>query len=330
MLNRFEYVRARSVTEAFAGLAGPGAIAKAGGVDVLDLTKEGILAPARLVSLLGLKELRYIRHDSAQGLHIGPLTTLAEIGRHKLIGTSYPALSQAAEAAATPQIRNQATVGGNLCQRPRCWYFRSSQFQCLRKGGAECYAQEGENKYHAVLDNSICAIVHPSAIGVALTAFGARLKITDGRKERDLAIEEFFVTPETDVERENILKSGQLIVDIGIPEPPRGTVSAYVKLREKQTFDWPLADAAAVLQLDGMICREATIVLGSAAPIPWRAHEGEAVLMGKSISKELAREAARASLGSATPLRDNHYKVQLLQTAVSRAILSAAGINPLL
>ncbi len=329
MLNRFEYVHARSINDAVASLHGDGAVVKAGGIDVLDLAKEGIISPSRIVSLLGLRDLRYLRHDADNGLQIGPLTTLAELGRNKIIRTNYTALSQAAREAATPQIRNQATIGGNLCQRPRCWYFRSSEFHCLRKGGDECFAQEGENKYHAVFDNTVCAIVHPSAAAVALTALRAHLSINDGKKTWDVPVEDFFVKPETDVEHETVLKNGQILTGITVPVPQRGAVSYYVKLREKQSFDWPLADAAVLLQLDGTTCRDAVIVLGAAAPVPWRGHEGEEILKGKAVSKENARQAARACLSGATPLRDNRYKVQLLQTAVSRAILYAAGINPL-
>ena len=325
----FEFVNAATVKEALQALGSSGAVVKSGGVDLLDLMKEGIIDPKRLVNLRTVGDLHYIRGDAREGLRIGPTVTLAELGDNPVLTRDYAALAEAARSAATPQIRNSATLGGNLCQRPRCWYFRSSEFDCLRKGGARCFAMDGENKYHAVFNNETCCIVHPSATAVALTALRAKLKITNGKTEREVPIDEFFVRPETNVQREHILVAGELIVEIIVPPMAAGASSHYVKLREKQSFDWPLADAAVVLTRDGVLCRNASIVLGSAAPVPWRVPEAETFLNGKTVTRQVAAEVAEIALRGAAPLRDNHYKIPLLKAAVRRAVLLAAGIDPM-
>jgi xanthine dehydrogenase YagS FAD-binding subunit len=329
MMGQFEYVKAHTVEDALKYLKADNACAKAGGIDLLDLMKEQILSPTRVVNLREIEELRSMKVDAKTGLHLGANVTLAELADHPTIGQKYTALSQAAGSAATPQIRNVATVAGNLCQRPRCWYFRSSDFNCLRKGGDLCYAQDGENKYHAVFDNQLCAIVHPSAIAVALMAFRARLVITNGKEKREVPIEQFFVRPEDDVKRETVLKSGELILHIIVPSPHDSTKSFYLKLREKQSFDWPLADAAAVLEMEGRRCKTASVVLGSAAPTPMRLPDVEAFLAGKVLTPALVREAIELPFRNATPLRDNKYKIQLLKAALRRTILHAAGMDPM-
>jgi len=329
LMHRFEYVNVKSVSEALTQLRSTNAVAKAGGVDLLDLMKEGIAVPERLINLRTINELKFVRDDPASGLHIGPLVSLAQLGIDEVVSKKYAALSQAANGAATPQIRNSATLGGNLCQRPRCWYFRSSDFHCLRKGGDTCFAQEGENTCHAIFDNQLCAIVHPSSVAVALSAFHARLKLVGNEREWEMPVEEFFVRPETDVQRENILKPDELITEVIVPKLLPGTSSYYLKLREKQSFDWPLADVAVVLQLDDDVCREASIVLGAAAPVPWRVPEAEQLMNGKKISYGLAKEAAELALHEAAPMRDNKHKVQVFKAAVRRTILLAAGKDPL-
>jgi xanthine dehydrogenase YagS FAD-binding subunit len=233
------------------------------------------------------------------------------------------ALALAAGWAGTPQIRNLATLGGNLAQRPRCPYFRSELFHCRKKGGTECFAIPGENQEHAVFGNGLCAIVHPSGAATALVALGASLKLKGPRGERTLPIEQFFVRPEQDVTRENVLQPGELIVEVRVPTGRRG---GYVKLMQKQTFDWPLADAAAVLDLDGGTVREARVVLGSAAPVPWRASAVEKALVGKKLDESSARAAAQLATSGATPLDKNGHKLAALQAAVLRSLLAAGGV----
>ena len=322
-MNRFEWVNPSSVEQAVSAL-GHGAVVKAGGVDLMDLLKEHLVEPTRLVNLRTVRGLDHLT-DGDGGLRIGPLVTLARLAGDDAVRRRYRALADAAGHAATPQIRNSATVGGNLLQRPRCWYFRSEAFVCARKGGERCFAlpPTGENAYHAIFGNRICAAVHPSATATALVALGATLRIRGAGGARDAAIESFFVPPETDVLRENALAEGELVVEIVVPPPARGATSAYTKQGEKESYDWPLAEVAVLLEQEAGVCRRASIVLGAAAPIPHRARAAEAALTGRRIDEGAAQAAARAAIEGATPLAQNHHKLQLFQTIVRRTILAA-------
>jgi xanthine dehydrogenase YagS FAD-binding subunit len=228
MIPSFQWQDARTVEDAIAQLGGK-AMVKAGGIDVMDRLKEGLDSPAKLVNIRTIPGLDQIRED-AQGLHIGPMVTLDRLANDKAVRAGYLALADAAAHAATPHIRNVATVGGNILQRPRCWYFRSEQFHCLRKGGDRCFAQDGENEYHAIFDNELCAIVHPSAVAVALVALDGSIELTGGHGKRQTALEQFFVRPEEDVQRENRIALDELLTAITVPKPPSGSRSAYMKL----------------------------------------------------------------------------------------------------
>ena len=322
-MNRFTFVDCTTVAEALDHLK-QGSVAKAGGIDLLDLMKDGIVSPSTLVNIRRVKELHGIE-TSEQGLSLGPLTTLSELAAHPFIQKTYTALSDAASHAATPQIRNMATVGGNLMQRQRCWYFRSSEYNCLRKGGSECFAQKGENQYHAIMGNEICAMVHPSSTAVPLMAFGAQVELTSKKGKRTVPLNEFYIRPDESLLVETVVKSDELITRILVPAPAAGTRSAYQKYGEKESFDWPLADAGVVLVMDGNTCRSASIVMGVAAPTPLHAKAAEVVLVGKTIDEATARAAGKAAVDSATPLEQNGYKVQLFHTVVYRTILLASG-----
>jgi xanthine dehydrogenase YagS FAD-binding subunit len=251
------------------------------------------------------------------------MTTLAAIAEHPLIRQRYTALADAALKAATPQIRNMATVGGNLLQRPRCWYFRSDQFHCLRKGGDRCFAQDGENEYHAIFDNNVCAIVHPSAAACALTALGAKVEVKGKNGTREIALDDLFVRPETDITREHVLKANELLTEIRVPAPSNETRSAYTKVGQKESFDWPLAEVAVVLERRAGVVSRASIVLGAAAPAPWRANAAEKRLAGKPLNEQIALEAAAAAMKGATPLSGNAYKIPIFEAVVRRTILAA-------
>jgi xanthine dehydrogenase YagS FAD-binding subunit len=323
-MNRFEWVNPTSIEQAV-DLLGSGAALKAGGVDLMDLLKERLIEPKRLVNLRAVPGLDRIE-SGPEGLRLGPLVTLARLADDPAVnGGSYRALAQAAGHAATPQIRNVATVGGNLLQRPRCWYFRSEAFECRKKGGSRCFAIEGENAYHAVMGNKTCAAVHPSAAAVALVALGARLELISPEGRREVALESFFVAPEADVRRENALGEREIMSKIVVPPPPAGARSAYMKQGEKESYDWPLAEVAVFLEADGGRCKRASIVLGAAAPVPYRARAAEAQLSGKTIDEATAREAAKAALSGATPLSQNAYKLKIFEAVVRRTILAANG-----
>ncbi|MEJ2360261.1 MAG: FAD binding domain-containing protein [Gammaproteobacteria bacterium] len=300
---------------------------KAGGVDLLDLMKAGLVVPKRLVDISQLHELEGISRTAEGGFRIGTLTTLAQIAGHETLAQQYPALIDAVASAASPQIRNRATIGGNLLQRPRCWYLRSAAHHCLRKGGAHCFALDGDNRYHAIFANQSCAIVHASTPATPLLAFSAEVELRnhDG-KQRRVALKDFFRLPQADLHRENILADGELLTAVLLPPPSPANRSVYLEVGEKAAFDWPLAAVSIVLQMArDQQCQQASIVLGAVAPIPWQASAAEAVVQGARINSETARAAAEAALTDATPLADNGYKLHLVKTLVQRAIMSTVN-----
>jgi len=300
-------------------------IVKAGGVDVLDLMKESLLAPAKVVSIGSTPGLDTIEFGADGSVRIGALATLAQIADDAHARKAFPALTDAVAGSASPQIRNVATLGGNLLQRPRCWYFRSADFHCLRKGGGHCFAIPGENRFHAIFDNHLCAIVHPSTAATALVALGASIELVDADgARREVRLEDFFVRPDRDVQRENDLKPREILTAVKLPALPASARMAHVKIAEKESFDWPLADVAALIDFgaDGR-CASASIVLGAAAPTPHRAKSAESLLVGQRIDEAVAAAAGRAAIDGATPLSGNAYKLPLFETAVRRAILKA-------
>jgi len=326
-MKAFERIQPASWEDASAALAaaqkaGVLAEAKGAGTDLLDRLKERTAAPDRVVDLRRLTGNDAIEKSPSQ-VAIGALVTLTRVAEG--LHAELPALADACEGAATPQIRNVATLAGNLCQRPRCWYFRSADFACLKKGGSECFAQKGENVFHAVFGNHNCAIVHPSAAGVALAAYGARIETLSGGARRTISIADFFVTPEANLASENSLAAGELITRVVVPRRA-GLRSAYRKIKHKQTFDWPLADAAVVYRDDGGVARDVRIVIGSVAPVPWRVRKAEALVEGQRIDGALAARAGAAATDGATPLERNAYKLPLVSAAVRRALLGAAGL----
>jgi len=319
------------VADAMSAPITPGAtaIVKAGGVDLLDLMKENLLAPSILVNLKEIPGLDTIVQDESGGLRIGAMVTLAQLAEHKLLREHYPAVADAVQSSASPQIRNVATLGGNLLQRPRCWYFRSEAFHCLRKGGNHCFAVLGENQYHAIFDNLPCAIVHPSTAATALVALGATVELVSTQGGlRQPKLEDFFGPPDQDIHRENDLKPHEILTAIRLPPLAATTRMAHLKQGEKDSFDWPLADVAVVLDLspDGT-CKSAAVILGAAAPVPHRAAAAESVLAGKRIDSVVAAQAGQAALEGAMPLTKNGYKLPLFETLVRRAILAASARN---
>jgi xanthine dehydrogenase YagS FAD-binding subunit len=296
----------------------------AGGTDLLALMKDDIIAPRRIISLKDIGDLRGVSSSSG-GLRIGALTTLADLADDPTIRNNYPALAEAVLEAASPQIRNLATIGGNLCQRPRCWYFRNG-FGLLPKDetGKELIVR-GENRYHAILANQGPAkFVSPSTIAPILIAYGARIRVEGPKAKREIPLEKFFVIPRADGEREHDLRANEIVSEIFIPRASNRKAAHY-EVRQKEAFDWPLAVAAVAVQMHGLHVDSARVVLGYVAPIPWRSPEAEQTLVGLPINKENAQKAADAALGQATPLSQNAYKVQLARVAVTRAILKAAA-----
>ncbi|MBI4612937.1 MAG: FAD binding domain-containing protein [Planctomycetes bacterium] len=320
-MKAFEYVRATSVasaTEHLGSTAEERRVAKAGGIDILDLAKEGIVSPSRLVDLSRIEDLGAVDFDRS-GTTLGAGLTLARLATDERIRREYPALAQAAAEAATPQIRSRATLGGNLCQRPRCWYFRNEHLPCLKKGGSACPALEGENQYHAIFGVRPCPMVHPSNLAVALLALGTTVHVHGKQGSRHVPIEEFFISPETDVLRETCLAPDEIVTSIRLAAP-EGT-SAYGEIREKQSFDWPLVSCAVAGTPGG----EIRIALGAVAPVPRRATEAEAAVKGTRITPELAAKAAEAAFAAATPLSKNGHKVKVGKALVTDLLVKIGG-----
>ncbi len=318
-MKSFAYDVAGDLASALTVLNNPRHELKAGGIDLLDRLKERLDEPDRIVSINNITELRGIRQEG-YSLHIGCLTTLADIGRSDLIRDRFSALHHLAGGAATPQVRELATLGGNLCQRPRCWYFRSHDFNCLKKGGGTCYAVDGDNRYHAVIAGGPCHIVHPSNCAPALLAADADLVIENRQGRRTVKAVDFFKLPRQSMYAEHVLDIGEVLVEVVVPNLP--TQSASIELREKQSFDWPIA-MAAVARVRGRW----RVCLGAVAPIPWLSQPAMDVLGSRDVTPDLAAEAGEAAASEAEPMSHNAYKVQLIKVAVKRALLAAADIK---
>jgi len=323
----FAYVNAANEKEAVAALGTERGrvLPLAGGMDLLALMKDRIVEPDRVVNVKNLD--RTIQRTPDGGLSIGAAVTLTDLAEHAEAAKLYPALVHAAAGVGTPQIRNLGTVGGNLNQRPRCWYFRNEEFHCLKKGGSRCFAVDGENQYNAIIGGGPSYIVHPSSLAVPAIALNATFRIVGPAGEREVPASEYYQLPTQNLYGETVLAPNELLTHVVLP-PPGGVRSANYEVRFRQSSDWPLATAAVALSLDGNTVRGARVVMGAVAPVPWRSEEAEKALVGRSISDETAMAAADAALARATPLSQNAYKIQIARTAVKRAILKAAGLLP--
>ncbi len=311
MISGFSYIRAKTVKDAVSQLSSGNARIHAGGTDLLGCLHDNVFDAEKVVSISGLSELRKIREDG-RGLKIGSLVTLTDIADNSSIKSRYPALAQGALSAASPQLRNQGTLGGNLCQKPRCWYYRG-EFHCLRKGGDRCFAVGGQNQFHCILGGQGCYIVHPSDTAPALVAYGAAVNVTGPNGNRTIPLEKFFVLPARDVTRETILAKNEIVTEIVLPPLPAGTKSLYRKVRARRAWDFALAGVAVSLRMEGGHVQSARIVLSGAAPIPWRSREAEEAITGKNLNAESAEQAAAAAVYSAQPLEHNSYKIPLFK-----------------
>ena len=292
----------------------------AGGTDQISLMKEYLHTPQRVVNIKNIKELGGIG-KSAGGVRIGATVTLEELATNAEIKQLFPSLRQAAEGVSSPQIRNMGTVGGDLCQRPRCWYYRQG-FGLLAMKDGKSLVPNGENKYHAILGNSGPAyFVSASSLGPALIALGAKIKLVSGKGSREVAADKFFVTPQNENSREIALLPNELLTEIVVPAS--STRNATYEVRQKEALDWPLAAASVSLRMKGSTVSSAHIVLGHVAPTPWVATDAGQMLAGKSLTAETADAAGKAAVAQATPLSQNGYKVQLARVAVKRALMEA-------
>jgi len=325
-MRAFEYASPTSMEQAvrLLGNSWDDAAPLAGGTDLLSLMKDDVVAPKRLVNIKEIGELRGISFRPKQGLRIGALVTLQELADNARVREAYPVIAKTADEIAGPQVRNMATVGGNLCQRPRCWYYRAGfgLFATDQNGGSLVPA--GDNRYHAILGNSGPAyFVSPSTLAPLLIALGSIVRMVGPKGRREVPLEKFYLVPHSDSEREQDLKPNEIVTEVVVP-PHAGAKSATYEVRQKEAMDWPLAMAAVVLNLKGNKVSSARVLLGHVAPVPWRSPEAEAALVGKTISEEVARAAGNAAVANAKSLGHNDYKIQLARVAVTRAILAVA------
>jgi xanthine dehydrogenase YagS FAD-binding subunit len=323
-MQAFEYGRPATVEQAVELLGAEGSVALAGGSDLLALMKDGVETPRRVVALGGIAALRGVRLDGGGGLRIGALVTLDELASHPEVRRQFRVVAEAASHVAGPQIRNLGTVAGNLCQRPRCWYFRTG-YGLLPEHGGKSMVVEGDNRYHAILGNAGPAyFVHPSTLSPLLIALGAELQLAGPRGERRLELASLYRTPREHGEREQTLAPGELVIEVLVP-PLAGRLAWSYEVRQRQTLDWSLATAAVVVGMSSGRVESARVVLGQVAPVPWRAQAAEELLRGKAIDAAVAGQAGEAAVRGARPLSQNRYKVQLARVAVKRALLAAAG-----
>jgi xanthine dehydrogenase YagS FAD-binding subunit len=299
----------------------------AGGQDLLARMKDYITSPDRVVNLKNALEATAVATPDG-GMKIGAAMKMVDLSEHAQVAKLYPVIAHAAVEVGTPQIRNQGTVGGNINQRPRCWYFRNEEFVCFKKGGFRCFATTGENQYHAIFGNGGPShIVHPSSLAVPFVAYAAKFRLVSPRGEREVAAAEYFTMPTNrNVLKENVCEDDEVLTHVILPAPGNVKTGHY-EVRYKQSHDWPLAFTTVVLTMNGPNIASARVVLGAVAPVPWRSRPAEQALAGKPLNEDTASAAAEAAVSEAQPMSGNAYKVQIAKTAVKRAILQAAGIR---
>jgi xanthine dehydrogenase YagS FAD-binding subunit len=323
-MNRFELAKAYTTSQARDLLAeAPESLLKAGGIDVIDHLKQHLIAPPRLVDIKSVDGLDEIEVDGDGTLRIGALATLARVAAHEEIKERYPALAHACGEAASPQIRNVATMGGNLLQRPRCWYYRLESYKCIKKGGDTCFAIAGMNRYNVIFGGGPAYPPHPSSSAIPLVAYNATFVIEGPEGTRTVPAEDFFTLPEVDPLRENSLGEGEILTEIRVPSTS-GSKSAYAEVRERAGFDWPIASTAIVVKAEGGVVTDARVVLGHVATIPWLSLKANEALVGQPLGPASAEAAGKAAVEGAEPMTHNAYKVDLVTALVRRVVASLA------
>jgi xanthine dehydrogenase YagS FAD-binding subunit len=329
-MKNFSYYRPRTPEQAVGLLDAKWGTSEllAGGTDLVSLQKEYIAQPDKVISLAGLgakfRTIEVLEKDPAL-IVIGAGVKLAELAASSVVKKQLLALAQAADEIAGPQIRNMGTLGGSLCQRNRCWYFRDEHTHCLLKGGDKCFALDGENRYHAVFTKgNPCVIVHPSTLAPVLIALNATADVLGPKGKRDLELSKFFHAPRGPGEREHVLAANEMVLAVRVPAVKNGRSASY-EVRQKLAIDWPIVQAAVAFQLDGGKATNVKVVLGHVAPTPHVAAAAAKAIEGKEVTEATAAAAGKAATEGAKPLAQNEYKLRLIEVAVKRALLSAAG-----
>ena len=295
----------------------------AGGTDLISLMKDHLHTPKRVVNVKGIKELGGIQKTAA-GLRIGALVTMDELAKSAIVNAEYKGLAEAAAGIPSPQIRHMGTVGGDLCQRPRCWYYRQGLGLLAMQNG-KSLIPGGENKYHSIFGSGPAYFVNPSSLAPVLIAMGAKVKLVSAKGPREVEVAKFFTSPQDEKTREIVLQPDEILTEIVIPASVGH--SATYEVRQKEALDWPLAAASVTLKMNGTAVASARIVMGHVAATPWEAADAAKSLVGKPITVASAEAAAKAAVAGAQPLSQNAYKVTLARTAVKRALLAAANVK---
>ncbi|NOX90387.1 MAG: xanthine dehydrogenase family protein subunit M [Calditrichaeota bacterium] len=318
----FDYIQPENIKQASesAGRDWRKALLYAGGTDLLGLIKNEVESPAALINLKAIPGLNGIEYSEREGLTIGALVKLSQLSAHEVVREKYSVLEQALKETASPQLRNMGTIGGNLCQRPRCWYFRGD-FHCLRKGGDICYAVDGENKYHCVIGGGPCFIVHPSDPAVALLTLDAGVTIASAKGTKRVALKDFFVLPEDDIYRENILQPGEIVTHIHVPPVSEKTVSGYIKFRERGAWDFAVVSVAATLRINGDTIIDGKAAFGGVAPKPWQEEKINQKLKGLSVKPGNFESLSAEVLKEAEPLNQNAFKLPLVRNLLKRLLV---------
>jgi xanthine dehydrogenase YagS FAD-binding subunit len=326
-MKNFSYLQPKDLREASSMLSnGMNARAMSGGTDLLDLMKSEITTPEAVVNLKSVRDPKLRAIEKRGGsIHVGALATISEIADSRLLKEQCAVLQQAASEVASPQLRNMGTLGGNLCQRPRCWYYRDDEFDCLRKGGDSCFAVDGRNRYHCVTGGGPCFIVHPSDLAVALLALNANVLIQKGKKNRSIPIAEFYVLPKDDTENETILKPGEVVTGVEIPAATADTRSRYTKFKVRQSWDFAVVSVAVVLRISGGTVSRGRIALGGVAPVPWLEERASGILSGFQANGAALESLAASVLQDANPLSENAYKTTLARNLLKRSVQQLMG-----
>lgn len=330
-MNSFEYASPNSVPDAIALLNPKWGTTEilAGGTDLVALIKDSVVNPRQLVNIKKIPGMSAVTFAPQTGLRVGALVTLDELAKHPLVTRHYPTLALAVGDAASPQIRNRATLGGNLCQRPRCWYFRNGYGLLAMDGKGQSLVLKGDNRYHAILGNNGPAyFVSPSTVAPTLIAYGAKVVVQGPKGVRQMLLEEFYVTPQKQTQREHALLPREILTEVRIP-PASGTTTSYYEVRQKHGFDWPLATATVAMTVTNGAAKDPVVIMSHVAPVPWRSKEAEVVLAGQKLTSAVASAAAQAAIKDARSLGQNAYKISIARVTVERCILQAAGIDPL-
>jgi xanthine dehydrogenase YagS FAD-binding subunit len=320
-------INARSITEAVAAAREAAATGRAfafsgGGTDLLQQLKDGTDKADVIINLRTVRNARAVSVSTTETL-IGGLITLSDLAGHAALSDQWAVLREAAASVGTPQIRNVATLAGNVTQRPWCWYYRNG-FDCFKAGGNQCFSVDGENQQHAIFGGGPSYIVHPSDLAPALVALNATFEVIGPGGSRRISAAEFFVLPSQNPARENALVATELLIGVRIPTPAAGVVSTYLKVTDREAWTHAEVSAAVVLNLDGDRIRTASVVLGGVAPIPWRLTEVENFLSAKPLSAAVAGQAGALAIANARPLTKNGHKLPMTSAVVERVLMRLA------